>query len=109
LTFFNATCGQPARTIAWGTSLGGIITAALAQLHPGRFTGALPMCGVVDGGIGFCQNSEHDQRRDERFPHFRTKWLLLGSLFPTLCTLSSGFSPLNASFFDRVLSSDRTH
>ncbi len=42
------------------------------------------------------------------FPTFAPHWLLLGSLFPTLRTLSSGFSPLNASFFDRVLSSDRT-
>src|SRR5204863_8713951 len=57
--------------------------------------------------IRFCQNSEHDQRRDERFPTFAPIWLLLGSRFPTLRTLESGFSPLNASFFDRVLGSDR--
>lgn len=52
LDFFNATCGAPARTIAWGHSLGGIITAGLVQLFPGRFAGALPMCGVVAGGVG---------------------------------------------------------
>ena len=52
LNYFDATCGQPTRTIAWGDSLGGIITAGLVQLYPERFTGALPMCGVVAGGIG---------------------------------------------------------
>ncbi len=52
LDFFNATCGHPARTIAWGHSLGGIITAGLVQLNPNRFAGALPMCGVLAGGIG---------------------------------------------------------
>jgi pimeloyl-ACP methyl ester carboxylesterase len=44
---YNAT-----RTIAWGHSLGGMITAGLAQLFPNRFNGALPMCGVVAGGPG---------------------------------------------------------
>jgi pimeloyl-ACP methyl ester carboxylesterase len=52
LDFFNATCGTPARTIAWGHSEGGIITAGLVQLYPGRFAGALPMCGVLAGGVG---------------------------------------------------------
>jgi pimeloyl-ACP methyl ester carboxylesterase len=40
------------RTIAWGHSLGGMITAGLVQLFPNRFAGALPMCGVVAGGPG---------------------------------------------------------
>jgi pimeloyl-ACP methyl ester carboxylesterase len=52
LDFFDTTCGHPTRTIAWGHSLGGIITAGLVQLYPGRFAGALPMCGVLAGGIG---------------------------------------------------------
>jgi pimeloyl-ACP methyl ester carboxylesterase len=52
LDHFGATCGQPSRTIAWGHSLGGIITAGLVQLNPDRFAGALPMCGVVAGGVG---------------------------------------------------------
>ena len=30
LDYFNATCGHPTRTIAWGHSLGGIITAGIA-------------------------------------------------------------------------------
>lgn len=52
LDFFNQTCGHPTRTIAWGHSLGGIITAGLIQLFPERFSGALPMCGVLAGGVG---------------------------------------------------------
>jgi pimeloyl-ACP methyl ester carboxylesterase len=44
--------GHPTRTIAWGHSLGGMITAGLVQLFPDRFTAALPMCGVVAGGPG---------------------------------------------------------
>lgn len=52
LDFFNATCGRPARTIPWGDSLGGIITAGLVQLFPQRFAGAMPLCGVLAGGIG---------------------------------------------------------
>ena len=52
LDLFSERVGQPKRTIAWGHSLGGIITAGLVELHPERFAGALPMCGVLAGGVG---------------------------------------------------------
>ncbi|HVS48127.1 MAG TPA: prolyl oligopeptidase family serine peptidase [Candidatus Dormibacteraeota bacterium] len=52
LDVFSANVGHPKRTIAWGHSLGGMITAGLVQLFPNRFTAALPMCGVVAGGLG---------------------------------------------------------
>ncbi|TMB96896.1 MAG: hypothetical protein E6J40_09215 [Chloroflexi bacterium] len=52
LDVFAAKVGKPTRTIAWGHSLGGMITAGLVQLHPERFSAALPMCGVVAGGPG---------------------------------------------------------
>lgn len=53
LDVFDIRVGQhPTRTIAWGHSLGGMITAGLVQLFPDRFTAALPMCGVVAGGPG---------------------------------------------------------
>src|SRR5580693_4353704 len=48
---FASTFSQPARTIAWGHSLGGIITAGLIQRYPKRFQAALPMCGVLSGGV----------------------------------------------------------
>jgi hypothetical protein len=52
LNHFKALCGAPIHTIAWGQSLGGMVTAGLAQLYPNLFDGALPMCGVVAGSIG---------------------------------------------------------
>ena len=52
LDFFDATCGQPARTITWGGSMGGLITAGLVQLFPQRFAGAMPMCGILAGSVG---------------------------------------------------------
>jgi pimeloyl-ACP methyl ester carboxylesterase len=43
---------KPRRTIAWGTSMGGMVTAGLIQRHPQRFDGALPMCGILGGAVG---------------------------------------------------------
>jgi len=51
LDFFSSRVGKPRRVIAWGASLGGIITAGLVQLHPDRFAAAMPLCGVLSGGI----------------------------------------------------------
>ncbi len=51
LNAFDASYGRPAHTIAWGHSLGGIITAGLIQDYPQRFSAALPMCGVLSGGV----------------------------------------------------------
>jgi dienelactone hydrolase len=48
---FKKMVGHPKRTIAWGHSLGGIITAGLIQRNPERFDAALPMCGVLSGGV----------------------------------------------------------
>jgi len=51
LDLFDQRVATPTRVIAWGHSLGGIITAGLLQLHPDRFAGAIPMCGVLSGGV----------------------------------------------------------
>jgi pimeloyl-ACP methyl ester carboxylesterase len=51
LDIFTQAVGKPTRTIAWGHSLGGMITAGLIQRYPDRFDAALPMCGVLSGGI----------------------------------------------------------
>jgi len=51
LDVFDAAYGTPRQTIAWGDSLGGMITAGLIQDYPTRFTAALPMCGVLSGGV----------------------------------------------------------
>lgn len=52
LDIFDQAFGHPQRTIAWGHSLGGIISAGLIQRNPQRFDAALPMCGVLSGGVG---------------------------------------------------------
>jgi pimeloyl-ACP methyl ester carboxylesterase len=51
LDYFTAHVGKPKRVIAWGASLGGIVTAGLVQLHPERFSAAMPLCGVLAGGV----------------------------------------------------------
>jgi pimeloyl-ACP methyl ester carboxylesterase len=51
LDFFGRTVGKPKRVIAWGHSLGGLISAGLVQLYPDRFAAAMPMCGVLAGGV----------------------------------------------------------
>jgi pimeloyl-ACP methyl ester carboxylesterase len=51
LNAFDSTFGKPSTTIAWGHSLGGIITAGLIQDYPNLFNAALPMCGVLAGGV----------------------------------------------------------
>ena len=51
LNAFGSTYGQPKTTVAWGHSLGGIITAGLLQDYPNRFDAGLPMCGVLAGGV----------------------------------------------------------
>jgi hypothetical protein len=51
LDAFNQIVGKPTHTIAWGHSLGGIITAGLIQNNPKRFDAAQPMCGVLAGGV----------------------------------------------------------
>src|SRR6202041_3376337 len=51
LDLFDTVFPHPVATIAWGHSLGGIITAGLIQRNPKRFSAAQPMCGVLSGGV----------------------------------------------------------
>ena len=53
LGVFESMFGTPKTTIAWGHSMGGIISAGLIQQYPDRFAAAMPMCGVVGGAVGF--------------------------------------------------------
>jgi pimeloyl-ACP methyl ester carboxylesterase len=50
---FQQLVGTPRSTIAWGLSMGGIITGGLIQQYPDRFQGAMPVCGVMGGAVGF--------------------------------------------------------
>ncbi|MFE0020868.1 alpha/beta hydrolase family protein [Amycolatopsis sp. NPDC059021] len=51
LDVFTARFGAARRTIAWGTSYGGLVTTAIAEHHPDRIDGSLAMCGLVHGGV----------------------------------------------------------
>jgi hypothetical protein len=51
LDLFTRTFGSARRTIAWGTSYGGLVTTTLAERHADRFDGSLSMCGLVQGGV----------------------------------------------------------
>ena len=37
------------KTMLWGSSLGGLIAATVAERNPGKVDGLLPMCGVLAG------------------------------------------------------------
>lgn len=49
---FRQQVAKPKTTIAWGTSLGGMVTAGLLERHPELFDGGLAMCGPLAGGVG---------------------------------------------------------
>jgi pimeloyl-ACP methyl ester carboxylesterase len=48
---FEAQVGAPARTIAWGLSMGGLMTVALLEQHPDLFDGGVAMCGALAGSL----------------------------------------------------------
>ena len=72
LNKFQQLVGAPHKTIAWGLSMGGIITGGLIQQYPDRFQGAMPVCGVMGGG---CRLLERDPGLGIR--SFRRCWLLM--------------------------------
>ncbi len=48
---FTASVGRPQRIIAWGESMGGLITVALAETPASGLDGALSACGSVAGTL----------------------------------------------------------
>ena len=52
LDVFADRAGTPSTTVAWGSSLGGMVTGALLERHADRFHGGMAMCGVMAGGVG---------------------------------------------------------
>jgi hypothetical protein len=52
LDAFETLFGSPSRTIAFGGSLGGMISAGLIQNHPERFSGGLASCSPLAGAVG---------------------------------------------------------
>lgn len=51
LSLFHTRVGRPSTTLTWGMSLGGQLTAALAERAAPAFDGALPMCGETAGPV----------------------------------------------------------
>lgn len=52
LDAFAVSAGKPRRVIAYGESMGGLVTAALVERYPGRIDGAMPMCASLSGALG---------------------------------------------------------
>jgi dienelactone hydrolase len=51
LDAFTDQFGRARKTFAWGTSMGGMVTTALAERVGQRFAGALAMCGLQQGAV----------------------------------------------------------
>lgn len=51
LDVFEAGAGRPEHTIAWGGSLGGVITGAIVERFPDRIDGAIPLCHGLGGTV----------------------------------------------------------
>ncbi|MEV6621498.1 hypothetical protein AB0M83_41395 [Amycolatopsis sp. NPDC051106] len=49
---FETAFGRARYAIAEGRSMGGMVAAGVAQVHPGRFAAAIPMCGGLGGAVG---------------------------------------------------------
>ncbi len=49
---FKAKFGSPRRIIAWGDSMGGLVSEALAERRPQPLAGAIAACGSVAGAVG---------------------------------------------------------
>lgn len=51
LSAFEERFGKPQRVIAWGSSMGGLITSAIAERHTQSINGALAMCASSAGAV----------------------------------------------------------
>ncbi|WP_433122970.1 alpha/beta hydrolase family protein [Arthrobacter koreensis] len=51
LAAFSAAAGEPARTIAFGTSMGGLVSSLIAETPDSGVDGAVSTCGLLGGGI----------------------------------------------------------
>ncbi|MGW2146787.1 alpha/beta hydrolase family protein [Nonomuraea bangladeshensis] len=52
LARFEDAYGPARYAIDSGTSMGGFVAAGVAQVHPGTFDAAVPMCGGLGGSVG---------------------------------------------------------
>ena len=49
---FAGVYGQPRRTIAWGQSMGGLVSTAMAEHRQPKIAGAIAMCPSIGGALG---------------------------------------------------------
>jgi pimeloyl-ACP methyl ester carboxylesterase len=52
IALFAATYGKPRRTIAWGASMGGLVTTALAETRGAGIAGGIAFCPSIGGAVG---------------------------------------------------------
>jgi pimeloyl-ACP methyl ester carboxylesterase len=52
LDVFTRDIGPPRQVLAWGSSMGGLVTLALLEQHGARFDGGLALCASASGTLG---------------------------------------------------------
>lgn len=52
VTAFTQRFGKPKRVIAWGMSMGGLVTTAIVERAPARVDAGLALCGSIGGAVG---------------------------------------------------------
>src|SRR3569623_421416 len=52
VTAFTQRFGKPKRVIAWGMSMGGLVTTAIVERAPARVDAGLALCGLIGGAVG---------------------------------------------------------
>ena len=52
LAAFTRRYGKPKRVIAWGNSMGGLVSTAIAERRPARVDGAAAFCASIGGAVG---------------------------------------------------------
>jgi pimeloyl-ACP methyl ester carboxylesterase len=90
---FTAHFGRPVRTYLLGHSLGGGVVQDLAERFPGQYDGALPICGLVGGGLSQVQ---YDGNARVAFDYFFPGTLPGNAVSTPLLDFSPGSPTFNA-------------
>lgn len=82
---------RPSETYVFGSSLGGLITVALAEGFPRRYDGAMPLCGPLGGSLA-------------EFAYIGNARLLFDTAFPGVLAGSvTAWQPPDPDWVDRVI------
>jgi len=108
--FFNGKFGRPSRTYITGASMGGHITAVMAEQWPNSYAGAMPICGVLgdyelfDYFLDFNVASQAVSGVGQQFPFYPPDYLgpklflTLGSFGWTGLNYPTTLTPAGESF-----------